>query len=468
MNDDFTNDPVNPAPESEDNAQTGADQNASRPDAKSAGSNAQEEHDESREHAQLLRREKQVHQNISTQQFLINLEKFRFWSIVALIVWPLLPFFILFYTLFYSLKHGFGSFFKLLGSLLVAWLFHPFHVLKLAISRNQTGLLLSVILLLPLLLTAFWGLYVQNQVTWNSDSFAYPELQNPVQHIPMGTDGQGRSLFVQIVAGARHSYLSSCIAVFVAIFMGVLLGSFCDNRFADSGISLFWVQLQETIPQLFFLMIILALFSSLSSEWSSVHLRDNIRILIMGFFLGIGFTPKVIRLIQNRIKLFNSEDFVNAVKAHGISHKAIIWKHIIVKNTLTDILVMAVQIWGFAMLMEISLSYLFSIGAAKLGGEPYASWAWLLLTTESKNALIGNEPTFWYHWWLWVFPAMFITFSLIGLYLFGDALAKWNEMRKSRSLHVHKTPFEKLLIPFFISSSEIHQPLINHGKTDAI
>ena len=407
--------------------------------------------DEQNQTDHLQRRAKQVHDTISTEQFLTRLEKFRFWTIVALVMWPLLPVFVLFYTFYHSVKHGFGTFFKLFLSLLAAWLLHPFHVLKLAVSRNQTGLMLSVLLLLPLILTAFWGLYVQEQVSWNTDSFAYPELQNPVQHLPMGTDGQGRSLFVQIVAGARHSYLSSLIAVFVAIGLGVFLGSLCDNRYADSGISLFWVQLQETITQLFFLMIILALFSSISAEWSNVHLRDNMRILVMGFFLGIGFTPKVIRLIQNRLTLFKSEDFVNAVKAHGISQRAIIWKHIIVKNTLTDILVMAVQIWGFAMLMEISLSYIFSIGAAKLGGEPYSSWAWLLLTTESKNALIGNGPTFWYHWWLWIFPAVFITSSLIGLYLFGDALARWNKMRKARSLKVEKTLFENLLIPFFVS-----------------
>jgi ABC-type dipeptide/oligopeptide/nickel transport system permease subunit len=173
----------------------------------------------------------------------------------------------------------------------------------------------------------------------------------------------------------------------------------------------------------------------------------------LGIFIGIGFTPKVIRLIRERIQQFKSEDFITAAKAHGISQNTIIWRHIILKNTLTDLLVMAIQIWGAAMLMEISLSYIFSIGATKFGGEPYSSWAWLLLTTESKNALIGNEATPFYHWWLWGFPVFFIVSSLIGFYLLGDALNKWKELQKTRNLKFKETWFERLIEPYLISKT---------------
>jgi ABC-type dipeptide/oligopeptide/nickel transport system permease subunit len=161
--------------------------------------------------------------------------------------------------------------------------------------------------------------------------------------------------------------------------------------------------------------------------------------------LGFGFSPFVVRLVRDKIRTLKSEEFVSAAKAHGIPQRDIIWRHIIRKNALTNIVILAAQIWGFAMLMEISLSYVFSIGSAKLGGEPYHSWAWMLLTQESKNALIGNVENLFVNWWLWFFPAFFTGATIVGFYLFGDALKQWHSRREQFGIPVVRSSFEEEL-----------------------
>ncbi|MFQ5651634.1 MAG: ABC transporter permease [bacterium] len=357
---------------------------------------------------------------------LLNRERSRFWMVFSFILWPVSPLLIVAYGLFTRLRsRGTAAPRKVsVWQLLGFWLYQPVYLLSLARRRRNLRLVLAICLLLPLFLATLWGSYVLIFSNWDDFARVGPSLQSPLHHLPMGTDGQGRGLFTQIAAGGRHSYFTSLLAVLFAVTIGVFTGRASDNQRLDSALA-FGAQLIETIPLLFLFMVLFALFSDWSSGLPGTNARDSLRILILGLGLGVSFSPPIFRLIRDRIRRFKSEDFVNATKAHGISQSTIIWRHIIGKNSTSDIMILAAQIWGFAMLMEISLSYVFSIGSAKLGGEPYDSWAWMLLTPESKNALIGNVDSIAVNWWVWFFPAFFIAVTIVGFYLFGEALKQW-------------------------------------------
>ena len=350
-------------------------------------------------------------------------ERIRLGAVFTLVAWPVSP---LVAAVWWSLSWWRAR--KDRGralcarKLLCLWLLQPAYVLTLGWRRRWFRVLLGVALLMPLLLTTAWSSYVTIW-DWGGDvPFEKEALQSPSQYFPMGTDGVGRSDFQQIASGARNSYYSSLIAVVVALGLGVLLGRASDYVWLDAVLTNGYIELIETVPMLFILMVVFALFSDCSAALDSVAVKDMLRVVILGSALGVGFTPPVFRLVRQKILALKHEEFLNAAKAHGVSQGRIIWRHVIWKNSLTDLLLTSVQIWGFAILMEISLGYIFSIGASKLGGERYDSWTWLLLAPESKNALIGNVDNIAVNWWLWFFPVFYISATIIGFYVFGDGL----------------------------------------------
>ena len=377
---------------------------------------------------------------------LLGRERLRFWLAFSFILWPLGPVAIPIYVLVnrvrvHRARRGRPA---PLGRLFVLWILHPFYLISTAWKRRNYGLLLSVALLLPMYMATLWGLYVLVWGDWENVTFMHVLLQSPLEHPPMGTDGQGRAIWIQVAAGARHSYVTSLLAVLVALGLG-LAGGRATNAPRLEGPVMLGVQLLETIPLLFILMVVFALFSDWSAGISSLGMKGLLRVSVLAVALGVGFAPAMVRLIRDKIRTFKSEEFVSATKAHGIAQGDILWRHIIWKNAATDLIILAAQIWGFAMLMEVSLSYVFSIGAPKLGGEPYASWAWLLLTPESKNALIGNVPRVFDHWWLWFFPAFFISSAIMGFGLLGDGLKKWHRRREQSNVEETPSRFEETL-----------------------
>jgi ABC-type dipeptide/oligopeptide/nickel transport system permease subunit len=378
-------------------------------------------------------------------------ERRRLWTSFALVLWPLAPAVIPIYALARRWRRrarpgppesppGIP-----LGSELLAlyrlWLTHPFYVVRLAWDRGNARLAVAVLLLAPFLGTSVIAFYTPIDAAPDFVS-RDQALRAPAAHPPMGTDALGRPLFGQIAAGSQHSYLCGLLAVLIAMGIGVGGGRVTDRRRLDGAVMML-VQLLETIPVLILLMVSMALFSERAAHIGATA-RNATRILVIGGVLGLGLIPPIIRLVRGRLRAFARQNFVAASKAHGISHRAIVWRHIILENTGSDLLILAARTWGAAVLIEISLGYVFSIGAPKLGGEPYASWAWLLLSAASKDALIGNVAGLG-SWWLWFFPALFTIATVMGFTLFGDGLKAWERGRKDSEVIARPSRFESLL-----------------------
>lgn len=309
----------------------------------------------------------------------------------------------------------------------------PYHLLKFALKERNIRILLGMLLLLPLMLTTILSTPL---IFFSKTSGVVYEAPQPPSFYYLfgitgkgllGTTGEGFGIGRLIIIGAWHTYFTSLVATCVVLSLGLLLGVLTFAKRNDALI-MFCVEIIESIPIIFFLLVILAILSWWEDTWKNFvlsfpNLISFVKDIIIGVGIGFGFLPRMVRLIREKIKTFVSENFIDGAKAHGIKKDRILWFHIVRKNCLSSIVVTITQIWAAVILIEISLDYLVSISSL-LGAKIYASWAQMLLTQEAKEAII-----FFKNWWLYVFPGFFIISTVIGFYLFGESLTDYYEQR---------------------------------------
>ena len=123
----------------------------------------------------------------------------------------------------------------------------------------------------------------------------------------------------------------------------------------------------------------------------------------------IGFTGwmGVARLVRAEVMSVKNREYITAAILQGLSHKRIMFKHIL-PNVLSPVFVTATLSIAGAILLESSLSFL-GLGVQ----PPTASWG-NILTDGQKNIINA--------WWLSLFPGLAIVFTALGYNLLGEGL----------------------------------------------
>lgn len=325
----------------------------------------------------------------------------------------------------------------------------PYHLSRFALKEKNIRLLLSILLLFPLMLTTILCIPLAFSSKISPTVYASPQPPNFYSWFGiegkglLGTNAEGAGIANLIILGAWHTYFVSLSAACVVLVFGLLLGVLTFTKRKDALV-MFFVETLESVPGLFFLLILLAVFSWWEDAWKSFsapfpNIFSFLRDTIIGSGIGFCFLPRMVRLVREKIKTFTSENFIDAAKAHGINENKILWFHIIKKNCLNDIVITITEIWAAVILLEISLDYLASISTL-LGVKIYTSWAQMLLTQEAKEAII-----FFKDWWLYAFPGFFIISTITGFYLFGDSLRILYEQRFIKQEEDVTTDFDAIL-----------------------
>ncbi|MBN2536113.1 MAG: ABC transporter permease subunit [Spirochaetales bacterium] len=354
-----------------------------------------------------------------------DIREIKVYSFFLFIFWPILlivSFFTIIYNLvklFFPKKNKHTILQNITSSLSLVLL--PIHLLQVSCKERNIKLFCGLLLLLPFILAVIGNIFIiPVPVSTPGAVLQPPHILNI-----FGTDAHGKNIGYILSTGARNIYVMSLVTLFFILFSGIYLGKKTIHQKADSLIMGF-VQVVETVPVLFILLIILALFS----WWEDIAKINTIvsmllfflRIIVVGLLIGFSFLPRMIRLIREKINTFISENFIDGTKAHGINLKRIIDFHIIKKNCLGDIITITAQILAAAILLEISLDYLISISPV-VGARIYESWAGMLLTDEVRNAIINYLPEFNFTcWWIYIYPVFFIITTVSGFHLFGEGL----------------------------------------------
>jgi peptide/nickel transport system permease protein len=249
----------------------------------------------------------------------------------------------------------------------------------------------------------------------------YNRLIGPTTIHWFGTDSTGRDVFNRIIYGGQISIFIGVLAVVLEVTLGTVIGAVAAyfGGWVDAILMRF-TEAMLAIPSLF-LLIVLAKFLGQSAPTINILGRTfsgSVGIVIL--VIGMTSWMFLARIVRANVLSLKELDYISAAKALGANYQRIFFSHL-VPNTLGPIIVAATLGVANAILTEAYVSFL------GLGVQPPTS-TWGNMMDQAQSFLIQGV------WWMWVFPSLFIIFTILCINLMGDGLRDAFDPRSTKNL----------------------------------
>ncbi len=246
-------------------------------------------------------------------------------------------------------------------------------------------------------------------------------LSSPSAAHPLGTDSTGRDGFSRIVYGGQISIIIGILAVVISVSVGTVMGGVAAyyGGWVDAILMRF-TEAMLSIPSLF-LLIVLGKYLGRDIQTIKIFglsFSGSVGIVIV--VIGLTSWMYLARIVRANVLSLKEMDYIAAAKSLGASNSRIFFTHL-VPNTLGIIIVSATLGLAGAILSEAYVSFL-GLGVQ----PPTASWGNMLTSAQS---FIQRGA-----WWMWVFPSLFIVFTILCINLLGDGLRDAFDPRSSRHM----------------------------------
>jgi len=272
------------------------------------------------------------------------------------------------------------------------------HRMALLGAVGITGLLVVVVL---------GGILVPESRANSSD--LRHRLTGPTAGHWFGTDSTGRDVFARVLYGGQVSLMIGMLAVGLEVTLGTLIGGLAAyyGGWLDAVLMRFTEALL-TIPQLF-ILIVLAKF--LGNSFPTINIlgksfSGSVGIVII--VIGTTSWMYLARIVRANMLSLREMDYISASKALGAGNGRIFLTHL-VPNTLSVIIVAATLGLANAVLTEAYVSFL------GLGVQPPTA-TWGNMMDQAQSFILRGA------WWMWLFPSLFIIFTILCINLMGDGL----------------------------------------------
>ncbi len=216
---------------------------------------------------------------------------------------------------------------------------------------------------------------------------------------PLGTDYLGRDMLSRLMHGARVSLFIGICAPLLYVLFGVLYGSAAGflgghsdqvlMRFADFVVAL---------PFLLFMILFKIVFSVGAGESGIVPMLIAMVVLLW---------PATARLVRGQILQIREEGYISASRLLGAKTGYLVMRHMI-PNTMGVILVTITFAIPSAIFTEAFLSFI-GMGVA----PPTPSWG--SMCNEGIKTMLTTPHEL-------IFPALFISITVLAFNLLGDGL----------------------------------------------
>ena len=249
----------------------------------------------------------------------------------------------------------------------------------------------------------------------------YNRLVGPTAIHWFGTDSTGRDVFNRIIYGGQISLFIGILAVVLEVTLGTVIGGVAAyfGGWVDAILMRF-TEAMLAIPSLF-LLIVLAKFLGQSAPTIDIFGRTfsgSVGIVIL--VIGMTSWMYLARIVRANVLSLKELDYISAAKALGANYQRIFFSHLI-PNTLGPIIVTATLGVANAILTEAYVSFL------GLGVQPPTA-TWGNMMDQAQSFLIQGV------WWMWVFPSLFIIFTILCINLMGDGLRDAFDPRSTKNL----------------------------------
>ena len=227
------------------------------------------------------------------------------------------------------------------------------------------------------------------------DRMAVPSAE----HI-FGTDQMGRDIWSRMLYGGRISIVVGLGSALGAALIGVTLGMYVGYK--GGWLDAIILKISDVFlafPQMVLIIIMVALVGQ--------SLQNMIIIFILTGW------PSMYRMARSKVLSLKEEEFVQALRAFGISDFKIAFKHMF-PNTVGPIVVNITLSTAMFILQEASLSVLGY-------GVPQEIATWGNIINVITNA--GTIRFDWLgYWWMWLPCAVMLILFVLAINFIGDGL----------------------------------------------
>lgn len=211
----------------------------------------------------------------------------------------------------------------------------------------------------------------------------------------LGTDPQGRDMLSAILYGLRISLVVALVSLGCAIVIGVIAGT-AAAYFGGRVDTLIMrvVDLQLSFPSILVALILLALFG-----------RGVDKVIIALIIVQWAYYARTVRssaIVERR------KDYIDAARCLALSHRRIMFRHLL-PNCLPPLIVVGTVQIAQAIALEATLSFL---GV----GVPITEPSLGLLISNGYDYLLSGR------YWVSVFPGIALLVTIVSINLVGDRL----------------------------------------------
>lgn len=210
----------------------------------------------------------------------------------------------------------------------------------------------------------------------------------------LGSDHLGRDIFARMLHGGRVSLAVGFLATLVSLTIGVVYGAV--SGYVGGRLDAAMMRIVDILYALPFMIIVIIL---------TTYFGNQLWLL----FVCIGAVEwlTMARIVRGQVNALKHREFVEAARSLGLSHRRIIFRHLI-PNTVGPVIVYTTLTVPAVMRLEAILSFL-GLGVQ----PPDASWGSLIKEGADRMA---SDPG------LLVYPAIVFGLTLFSLNFLGDGL----------------------------------------------
>ena len=259
--------------------------------------------------------------------------------------------------------------------------------------KNRAAVVSGVIMTIMVLLVVFGPMLLP----WEADFTDWDNTSSPPSLETghwFGTDAVGRDILVRTLEGGRISLLVGLVATLVSLVIGVSYGAVAGYYGGMTDrVMMRIVDIIYALPFMFFVILLMVVFGR--------------HIILIFVAIGAVNWLDMARIVRGQTLSLKNTEFVEAARACGVDHHAIIQRHII-PNLLGVVMVYVTLTIPQVILVESFLSFL-GLGVQ----EPMSSWG-ALVNDGAQD--MESAP------WTLVFPAAFLTVTLYCFNYIGDGM----------------------------------------------